>query len=140
MLTNVNQANVDTLQAMSSFPLSVPKWFQSTPYIRNSRGVCPQIFDICIKPFAAIHRMSIFYPSVFSTVQLSMSQEQNFFSQGVCTENICGPQRTFSDDLHWGLYSTPPSSETSRIASLAVFGPFGSILGLVEVGVGARCA
>ena len=69
-----------------------------------------------------------------------MSQEQSFFLQGECTENICGPKRTYSDDLHRPVYSTPPSSETSGIASLAVFGPFGSILGLVELGVGARCA
>ena len=47
----------------SSFRSTVP--FQSTPYIRNSRGVCPQLFDICIKPSATMHRISIVCPSVF---------------------------------------------------------------------------
>ena len=58
----------------------------------------------------------------------------------MCTENICGPKRRFIDDLHNGIYPTPPPSKTPRITSLTVFGPFGSILGLVEVDVGARCA
>ena len=34
----------------------------------------------------------------------------------------------------------PALSKTSRMPSLALFGPFLSLLGLVGVGVGARCA